>query len=846
MLKLSLDILVPSSLLASDRLFDAYLKSEPDVALQVKWSKQYHLALQDFQSYLSGKLREEDIEPALLQWLESTEQKADLTQLLTKLGDHYLNWCGDRFEVKHGELDSWLSLLTQVDSAWIIGAGYAHLLNHGILSAEQMIALARTQCISALPKRFDGKPIADNHVHLGGHGHHSLSLADFALNYKYPSRKELDNKKWPNRQEHSFFNSGHRNKNHLPVLFHALYAQLVTKLWSDKQNKNPPVRVDWEHLDLYLAKEQAPIIRYDIADSLSQRLLQAALDEKSTGRWLLLITALLLAPKKLNQYGLLSSFILCANILRNYMVVSGVGLGDFVSFFIFPYRKPISNKTSYATHGLLHDLPDNHHREFRVSPDAIIGNSPILAQQLLDNKSHNRVHFVAHFTRSNPKKIIDRRYLSSRGELFQQTRNLQHFFHSVTLDSAPIPVTPFPDSTRVDLRALLRGIDVAGNENHLPIEVFAPAIRVLRSALFPQHYPIEKRLRQPFITLHAGEDFAHIVSGMRSIDEAVLFCNYRPGDRIGHGLAIGINPYTWAKRQHSCYLPIREYLDNLVWSYQRGLELGHQVPKFQATLLRIQEKIRIYSRHFYNEEYSPTQLHQAWLLRRNCPDMLHKEHDVLGLEKPLWLPDLAKLQKCTDLDLTKQIGTQEQEIWRNYLDEKPASKKEDWVHIQYHPTLPVTKGLMDMPTLADSRKDYLTDEDLEFYEALQDLMLEKFSQNQWVLEACPTSNIYIGRLESYEEHPIFRWSPPTAEALQAGNSANRFGLRRGPVRVCINTDDAGLMPTTLENEHRIIKEIAITHYKVSDQGATTWIDSIRQTGVDLFKSNHLDWTHKGT
>lgn len=840
MLNLSIHNLSASALLASDRFLDVYLKPE----LNVEWSKQYRLGLQDFQSYLPGKIRDEDIEPALLQWLESTAQKADLTQLLSKLGDHYLNWCGDRFEVKHGELDSWLSLLTQVDSAWIIGAGYAHLLNHGILSAEQMIALSRTQCISALPKRFDGKPIADNHVHLGGHGHHSLSLADFALHYKYPSRKELNNKKWPDRQEHPLFNSGYRNKKHLPVLFHAIYAQLVTELWSSKQNTNPPAQVDWEHLDLYLTKEQAPIIRYDIADSLSQRLLQAALDEKSTGRWLLLITALLLAPQKLNQYGLLSSFILCANILRNYMVVSGVGLGDFVSFFSFSYRKPVSNKASYTTHGLLYDLPDNHYREFRVSPDAIVENAPIWAQQLLDNKSHNQVHFVTHFSRKNPEQLTDRRYLSSRDDFFKQTRTLQRFFHSVTLDSTRIPLTPFPNSTRVDLRALLRGIDVAGNENHIPIEVFAPAIRVLRSALFPQHYPIEKRLRQPFITLHAGEDFSHILSGIRAIDEAVTFCEYRPGDRIGHGLAIGINPYEWAKRQHSCYLPIREHLDNLVWSYQRGLELGHQVSKFQATLLRLQEKIRLYSLLVYNEEYSPTQLHQAWLLRRNCPDMLNKEHSVLGLEASLWLPDLDKLRKCTDLDLTKQIGTTEQEIWQHYLDETPAKKKDDWVHIQYHPILPVTKGLADMPTLAHSRKDFLTDEDLEFYEALQDLMLEKFSQNQWVLEACPTSNLYIGRLESYEEHPIFRWSPPTTEALQAGNSANRFGLRRGPVRVCINTDDAGLMPTTIENEHRILKEIAISHYKVCDQNATTWIDSIRQTGVDLFKSNHLDWTQQ--
>ena len=113
MFKSSLNILVASSLLASDRLLEAYLAPALEMALNTKWPTQYHLALQDFQYYLPGKIREEDIEPALLQWLESTEEKADLTQLLSKLGDHYLDWCGDRFEVKHGELDSWLSLLTQ-------------------------------------------------------------------------------------------------------------------------------------------------------------------------------------------------------------------------------------------------------------------------------------------------------------------------------------------------------------------------------------------------------------------------------------------------------------------------------------------------------------------------------------------------------------------------------------------------------------------------------------------------------------------------------------------------------------------------------------------------------------
>jgi len=118
-------------------------------------------------------------------------------------------------------------------------------------------------------------------------------------------------------------------------------------------------------------------------------------------------------------------------------------------------------------------------------------------------------------------------------------------------------------------------------------------------------------------------------------------------------------------------------------------------------------------------------------------------------------------------------------------------------------------------------------------------MMEKYSKNGIVIEACPTSNLYIGRFKKYYEHPIFRWNPPNSDWLKNGEKFNLYGLRRGAIPVCVNTDDSALMPTTIANEHRILKETAINHYEVGACLAEEWIDRIRQKGVDVFLDNHL-------
>jgi hypothetical protein len=76
----------------------------------------------------------------------------------------------------------------------------------------------------------------------------------------------------------------------------------------------------------------------------------------------------------------------------------------------------------------------------------------------------------------------------------------------------------------VNLLHLIRGLDVAGDELTTPTEAFAPALRWLRrgprsiNCLFD-----ERPLRGLHLSIHAGEDYNHLLTGLRHIDETVKF-----------------------------------------------------------------------------------------------------------------------------------------------------------------------------------------------------------------------------------------------------------------------------------------------------------------------------------
>ena len=131
-----------------------------------------------------------------------------------------------------------------------------------------------------------------------------------------------------------------------------------------------------------------------------------------------------------------------------------------------------------------------------------------------------------------------------------------------------------------------------------------------------------------------------------------------------------------------------------------------------------------------------------------------------------------------------------------------------------------------------------TPAELEFMHALQDYLLDRYESMGLIIEANPTSNVYSARLKQHSEHPIFRWHPPEESVLVPGGEHNRHNLRRGPIRVLVNTDDPGIMPTTLRTEFLLLREAALER-GIGRTIAERWLETLRQYGIEQFHRNHL-------
>jgi hypothetical protein len=808
--------LVPVAVLTSDRLFELDIKS----GVSTKFEKLLIKTIFDLQHCCGTHLRDEDVTLAIRYWFEgSTLNPVSFT--LQKLANNFLQWQGNCFEVKIGLLADWLGLCNYIDPAWVIAAAYNNLFKNN-LSISSVKPLIAVQCHLALPKMLNPKKFADNHVHLNGHGSTSISLLNFAL---YLSERPKEQFSWPARYEHLLFESDKLNKNNLPIWLNYFANQTL-----DSQGKQHEVN------DKEMVTDFLPVSPANHVDLVSDPLCKFVLDESHdpTKRWIMFCLYNLAKTSNSKNKLKLNRLIRCGNILRSYMMVAGVGLGQFVTHFVFSHRKSNSRDfgLDYAKNSLTSDLPANVYREFRVSPSVVLKSNKLkpkalanLANHLIAKGHGLQTHFVVHFTREfRPSLNIDDRAVSSyRDVLLKMVRNFQQFFESGTYAE----FNTANSLNALDLRKMVRGFDVAGNENQLPIEIFAPALRILRAGLVNPDQAFASYMRRPFITIHAGEDYSHLLSGLRSVDEAVNFCMLDEGDRLGHALALGVDVKSWATRQKSIYLTLGEHVDNLAWLYHQSVHIGLLTDKFTACLSLIRQKLMRYSNRLYGKSYEPEVLYDAWLLRRN---QISEMNSNLGDEKQHWQPDHQKISQ-SNFDAVQ--------LWHRYLDRSNHgdSKHGDIIAIDCADADCVLEG-------RQIQNDNITQLELDLYEAVQDFLIEQYAQKRIVIEVCPTSNVTIGRLTSYKEHPIYRWNPPEPSWLKVGERFNRHGIRKGAIALCINTDDAGLMPTTLENEHRLIEITAVNDLNVPSLHAKYWIDSLRETGHEIFQSNHLNWEVK--
>jgi len=819
-LYVSLENQAKISLLKSDRWLFNLLKDEN------KQTEHKQFAIQCLRDQLNTLERRDSLDMVFTSIDCDLEQIYSLDFIEGWL-QRLLFWQGDQYIVNKDYLDEWLSICSQIDPAIVLGWGYSSLISNNMLVPEQISKLP--QCLQALQKD-NLNNYADNHSHLGGNGSHRKAFVEFSCSPFNTDQKSFN---WPTLYEFSFINSGLLNASDLPRLQHALFCYLVEALIASADGRLINIPNIDEPITLRHFNQSLKALVKEVHEvSVPLELLNLAFESDSDNAALLIWSALFSVERNVSTSDcwrkLFRAFIHTTQVLRAGMIHKGAGLSYFTEFFRFKERK--GEKKSYGKYSQFSDLDTRTCREFKVSPGVARQGSLKKAFQQLESKGLNsNGHFCLHFTRSGHS--ADKLQRTKRHELRKEVNRLSRLLSSFDAQNVKLLDKDGEMEKAVNVLNLVRTLDVAGNENELKIEIFAPSIRYLRSCPWNNPYPYYKPQPRLGLSVHAGEDFNHIISGLRHIDETVEFCEFSYGDRLGHALALGINPTSWAISNPVTYVKVGEHLDNLIWLYHQAIELSMQLPALQAFASRLEIRALKWAENLLDSKYCVTSLYDAWKLRRNCPIAYH---EAKSQSKALLKPYLPDFERNVDRD---DEATQ---IWRSYfmadqLERKKPNPYERVITIRH-----VERNHPDAQTDLEEGKDYFTNDEIALIIAIQDALMHKYDCKGITLEVCPSSNIYIGHFKCYSQHPVFRWNPPKTSLLIDGEKFNRYGIRKGPVRVCVNTDDAGLFPTTIVNEHRVLKEAAIRHFNTCREEAETWIDRVRIIGLEEFNRNHIE------
>lgn len=306
-----------------------------------------------------------------------------------------------------------------------------------------------------------------------------------------------------------------------------------------------------------------------------------------------------------------------------------------------------------------------------------------------------------------------------------------------------------------DLRPFVVGIDAAGEEVLTPPRDLAESFLWLRDQVrsqrsLPGHPPIHLRR-----TLHAGEDFRDLLTGLRFIDEAVDLLELEPGERLGHGLALAVQPESWYRGRAHVYPQAGDHVLDLLWAL-RHLELPR--------------------------------------LDLGQPPEPALAHGVRGrLESILGSPRM----RLVTLDLLASLTS---------IEAYPSER-----HVLAAVCFDVEGPI---PVKVDSEYQRLA-------QYLRQRVREQVERAEIVLEACPTSNLLIGRFGSYSDLPYLEF--------------NRFGFSDASsdspqVLFSINSDDPGMFQTTVANEYRLLGEAMVRSGKKRRE-VLRWLDEARRMGL---------------
>ena len=333
-----------------------------------------------------------------------------------------------------------------------------------------------------------------------------------------------------------------------------------------------------------------------------------------------------------------------------------------------------------------------------------------------------------------------------------------------------------------DIKHKIAGIDAAASEFDASPEVFAPAFRYLRRSGIKR------------ATFHVGEDFNHLLSGIRAVYEAISFLDFHNSDRIGHGVAIGLDPTLWRKRLgDTIYMSRGEWFDDLIFAYHLLSERPElfNSSKCYNLITKIEVEVHKLIPEFHpsrlsNEGYSSNLADyvSAWLNRRWCP-MLFFSKDFVDAQRYDFDIDEWKNGKNAKFSMSSDAARL---LWMYHYDPDFKDTYNESIKIDFH------------------SMDFLENDDLKSF---QDVLCKIVKEKGIVMEVLPTSNVRVGYYDNMEDHHFMRW------------------LNDGMTMV-LGSDDAGIFMTNIYNEYGHVYDVI--QRKKGNSAALNEIYSLNKNG----------------
>jgi hypothetical protein len=323
---------------------------------------------------------------------------------------------------------------------------------------------------------------------------------------------------------------------------------------------------------------------------------------------------------------------------------------------------------------------------------------------------------------------------------------------------------------------VVRGMDIASDELAVPAWVFLPLVAYVRQAAMsgarwlsdrPGDHPFPLRT-----TVHAGEDFSHLLTGLRHVDEAIEVLDLREGDRIGHGLALGIDPARWAERVGRVAMPLEDRAMDLAWEWSWWTRRGHGVDAGRIGYLV--REVACLTDQWFGGRLDP------WDLEQLGADLA--DADRLGAAG---FPD----------GRTVTTGDNRSRLLLGYLADQAvfrAGRRTVWVD---------PAGEVD---------------------AIQRIgcsLRAEIGRRGLAVEINPTSNLLIGDLGDLAGHPLWRLNSPVP-----GDDGPRLA-------VTVGSDDPLVFNSALPMEYQLLFD-ALVLAGLSDSEALRWLDGVRRTGLE--------------